>query len=195
MTQDVVTIRLLHGEPVEMREFQRVLEEAPTYAHRITGVPAGRADAQSTYTVLPQGKSYDDKFVFGIYRADEMVGCVDLIRGYPDFATALLGLVLVSEKRQRQGIGRSAYVLIEQFIRDWRTCDRIRIGVVRTNEAVLPFWTHLGFGPTGEVKPYRYGSVVSETVVLEKRLSNSACSRPPASVACGSLGASRLGGG
>jgi uncharacterized protein len=171
MTQDVVTIRLLQGEPAEMRDLQRVLEEAPTYANRITGVPPGRADAQSTYTVLPEGKSYDDKFVFGIYFAAEMVGCADLIRGYPDFATALLGLLLVSEKRQRQGIGNNAYALIEQFIRDWRTCDRVRIGVVRTNEAVLTFWAHLGFEPTGEAKPYRYGSVVSETVVLEKRLS------------------------
>ncbi len=172
MTQDAVTIRLLHGEPAEMRDLQRVLEEAPMYANRITGVPPGPADAQSTYTALPEGKSYDDKFVFGIYFAGEMVGCADLIRGYPDFATALLGLLLVSEKRQRQGIGYNAYALIEQFIRDWCTCDRVRIGVVRTNEAVRTFWTHLGFDPTGEVKPYRYGSVVSETVVLEKRLSN-----------------------
>jgi len=172
MTHDVVTIRLLNGEPAEMHDLQRVLEEAPTYARRVTGVPPGRADAQSTYTALPEGKSYDDKFVFGIYRAGEMVGGADLIRGYPEFATALLGLLLVSEKHQRQGIGHNAYALIEQFIREWRTCDRVRIGVVRTNEAVLPFWAHLGFEPTGEVKPYRYGSVVSETVVLEKRLPN-----------------------
>jgi hypothetical protein len=46
----------------------------------------------------------------------------------------------------------------------------MRIGVVRVNEDVLPFWTRLGFRATGEVKPYRYGSVVSETLVLEKLL-------------------------
>jgi hypothetical protein len=62
MTDNTVSIRLLEGEPAEMRELQRVLEEAPTYAHRVTGVPPSRADAQSTYTVLPEGKSYDDKF-------------------------------------------------------------------------------------------------------------------------------------
>lgn len=172
MIQDVVTLRLLEGERTEMRELQRVLEEAPTYAHRITGVPPGHADAQSTCTVLPEGKSCEDKFVFGIYRGGAMVGCVDLIRGFPDSATALLGLLLVSENHQRQGIGRRAYALIEEFIRDWRTCDRVRIGVVRTNEAVLPFWTRLGFEPTGDVKPYRYGPVASETVVLEKRLAD-----------------------
>nr|MBA3505109.1 hypothetical protein [Betaproteobacteria bacterium] len=72
MTQDVVTIRRLDGEPSEMRELQRVLEEARTYAHRITGVSPDPADAQRAYTVLPEGKSYDGKFVFGIYRASEM---------------------------------------------------------------------------------------------------------------------------
>lgn len=177
MAGDLVTIRLLEGEPSEMRELQRVLEEAPTYAHRVTGVPPGPADAQSLYTILPEGKSYDDKFVFGIYRGSEKVGCADLIRGYPDPATALLGLLLVSEKYQRQEIGRRAYALLEQFVRSWHTCDRIRIGVVRTNDAVVPFWSQLGFEPTGEVKPYRYGSVISEVVVFEKRLPNTALER------------------
>ena len=105
MGHDVVTISLLKGEPAEMRELQRVIEEAPTYAHRITGTSPGPAEAQSTYTILPEGKSHEDKFVFGVYRAGGMVGCADLIRGYPDAATAVLGLLLVSENHQRRGIG------------------------------------------------------------------------------------------
>ena len=53
------------------------------------------------------------------------------------------------------------------FSHSWGA-KRVRIGVVRTNEDVLPFWTGLGFTPTGEVKPYRYGPVVSEVLILEK---------------------------
>ena len=170
MIRGDVTLRVLAGETEEMRELQRVLEEAPTYAQRITGLPPGEADAQSTYSALPEGKSYDDKFVFGIFRATEMVGCADLIRGYPHPATAMLGLLLVSERRQHQGIGRLAYGLLEQFVLDWRVCDRIRIGVVRSNEQVIPFWTQLGFAATGERRPYRYASVTSEIMVFEERL-------------------------
>jgi RimJ/RimL family protein N-acetyltransferase len=170
LNQATVTIRLLEGAPAEMRELQRVLEEAPVYAHRLTGVPPGRADAQSTYTVLPDGKSYADKFVFAVNRGSEMVGCADLIRGYPDAATAMLGLLLVSERYRREGIGSRAYALLEQYIRDWRTCHRVRIGVVRSNAEVIAFWTRLGFEPTGEVKPYRYGPVASATVVFQKSL-------------------------
>src|SRR5207245_10999469 len=111
-----------------------------------------------------------DKFVFAIDRESEMVGCADLIRGYPDPATAMLGLLLVSERYRREGIGSRAYALLERYILDWRACRRVRIGVVRSNAEVIPFWTRLGFEPTGEVKPYRYGPVASEIVVFQKSL-------------------------
>ena len=165
-----ISIRQLHGDPEEMAELQRVIEAAPTYAELITGVPPGLADAQSTYSVLPEGKAYDDKFVFGVYRGATMVGCADLIRDYPDRGTALLGLLLIAEPYQGQGIGRVAYQQLEAFIRSWNTCSRVRIGVVRTNERVLPFWSKLGFVPSGETKPYRYDHVVSETIILTKSL-------------------------
>jgi diamine N-acetyltransferase len=170
MNAEAVTLRLLSGKASEMRELQRVIEGAPRYAHRITGVPPGQADAQSTYTALPEGKTYGDKFVFGICLGSEMVGCADLIRGYPKPATALLGLLLISERWQHRGVGTRAYTLIEELVRTWHTCDRVRIGVVRTNEEVIPFWSRLGFKPSGEVKSYRYGAVASETVILEKTL-------------------------
>lgn len=160
-------LRLLQGEREEMRELQRVLEEAPHYAERITGAPPGAADAQSTYSALPEGKSYEDKFVFGIYAGGEMVGCADVIRGWPRADTAHVGLLLIAEPHQRRGHGRAAYHALEKQIRAWGA-KRVRIGVVRTNEDVLPFWKLLGFAPTGEVKPYRYGPVVSEVLILEK---------------------------
>ena len=52
--------------------------------------------------------------------------------------------------------------------------------MVRTDEALVPFWTQLGFEPTGEVKPYRYGPVISEVLVFEKRLPDTALKRPRA---------------
>jgi GNAT superfamily N-acetyltransferase len=165
-----VRLRRLDGEAQQMAELQRVLEAAPDYLERVGGAPPGAALAQATYTALPRGKSYDDKFVFGIDVEGRMVGCVDLIRGYPEPTTALIGLLLVAEPFQRRGIGAAAYRAIENFVRSWRVCTRMRIAVLRTNDRVLPFWTALGFVPTGEVKPYRDGSVITEAIVLAKRL-------------------------
>ena len=112
----------------------------------------------------------EDKFVFGIFLGNEMAGCADLIRGYPGPTTALLGLLLIAEPFQRRGIGRAAYAGLEDRIREWGSCDRVRIGVIQTNAGVMPFWQQLGFERTGQSRPYRYGSVTSECIYLEKPL-------------------------
>jgi RimJ/RimL family protein N-acetyltransferase len=169
-----VELRLLEGRADEMAELQGVVEAAPTYAQLVTGSPPGLADAQSMYSNLPEGKSYEDKFVFGVYSDGVMVGCIDLIRGFPDSITALVGLLLIAESVQGRGIGNRSYHLVENYIRAWGTCTKVRIGVVGTNKAVLRFWNKLGFMPTGEVKPYRYGSVVSKVFVLVKSLNDTA---------------------
>jgi RimJ/RimL family protein N-acetyltransferase len=145
----------------------RVVCDVRAPRDRVTARPA---DAQSTYSILPEGKAYDDKFVFGIFVDARMVGCADLIRGYPDPGAAHLGLLLIAEEFQRQGIGAEACRQIEREIRGWGTCSRIRLGIVGTNYHVLPFWRRLGFVKTGETKPYRYANVLSETIVLEKRI-------------------------
>lgn len=92
--------------------------------------------------------------MYGIYLNDEMVGCADVIRKYPTNDTALIGLLLISEKYQRQGIGRLAYGSLESVIRVWDGIKKIIIGVVITNDIVLPFWKSQGFIETGEIKPY-----------------------------------------
>jgi GNAT superfamily N-acetyltransferase len=165
----MIELRLLEGEPAEMAELQAVLEGAPRYAERLTGAPPGWADALSTYTALPEGKTYDDKFVFGLYAEGKMVGCADLIRDWPRRGSAHLGLLLIAEAFQGRGYGRAACREVESVARGWHA-ERLRIGVLRVNEEVLPFWNKLGFRATGEVKPYRYGPVVSETSILEKPL-------------------------
>lgn len=164
-------LHLLRGEGAEMADLQRVLEEAPDYARRLTGYPASATEAQSTYTHLPTGWTYDDKFVYGIYLDHKMIGCVDLIRGYPDATTAMLGLLLLSEKHQGRGWGSRSYLLIEEVVRRWGTCHKVRIGVIMTNDIVLPFWKSVGFVDEGLRRPYRSGTVESEYAILEKPLS------------------------
>ena len=110
--------------------------------------------------------------------ADEaLVGCADVIRGYPVPGTATVGLFLIVESWQRRGIGSQAFRLVEESARKWGRCDRIRIGVVRSNEQVMRFWLRHGFRPTGETRPWREGPAKSEIVYLEKRVPDPATNR------------------
>ena len=165
--QDALTLRLLAGEPLEMAALQRVLEAAPAYFQRVTGGPPGPAEAQSTFTALPPEKTYDDKRVWGLYRGETMIGCADVIRGYPVREKAVIGLLLLAEARQRRGVGRAFAALIEQAIAAWPEILRLRLGVVASNPGALAFWRTLGYRETGEVKRAAPG-FAREVIVLEK---------------------------
>jgi RimJ/RimL family protein N-acetyltransferase len=168
VARDALTLRLLTGEPPEMAALQCVLEAAPDYFLQVTGAPPGEAEAQSTFTALPPGKSYQDKFVWGLYEGEAMIGCADVIRGYPVREKALIGLLLLAQPWQHRGLGRAFAALVERVIAAWPEVARLRTGVVASNEGALAFWRKLGYRETGEVKANP--EFVSEVVVLEKPL-------------------------
>lgn len=173
-----LSLRLIDATPQALAQLQRVLEAAPGYTQRVTGLPVGAADAQSTFSAMPPGKSYEDKFVFGIHlydgvadaEDDPMIGCIDLIRDWPVSGTAHIGLLLLAESHQRRGFGSRAFALLRTQVAAWGRCDRLRLGVLECNAQALPFWTRLGFEPNGEIKPYEYANVRSRVIVMERGL-------------------------
>jgi diamine N-acetyltransferase len=162
-------MRLLMGRPDEMSALQSVLESAPAYFETITGTPPGNAEAQSTYTALPPDKDYDDKRVWGLYSGEAMIGCADVIRGFPVREKAIIGLLLLAERWQRRGLGRAFALLIEKMIAEWPEIATLRIGVVDRNVGALEFWRKVGYVETGEVK--HNPAFAGEVIVLEKPLS------------------------
>ncbi len=98
--------------PGHMAALHRVFAAAPDYCSRVIGeVPAL---AEMTSPALPPGKSAADHYFFGIYLDNEMVGCADILRGYPDRKTAYLGLVLLAESHQHRGLGAQAFAEVER---------------------------------------------------------------------------------
>ncbi|HTS21936.1 MAG TPA: GNAT family N-acetyltransferase [Casimicrobiaceae bacterium] len=167
MVDTSLTLRLLTGAPAEMAALQCVLEAAPAYFQTVSGTLPGSAEAQSTFTSLPPGKTYADKFVWGLYSGDAMIGCADVIRGYPVPESAVIGLLLLAQDRQRRGLGRAFAALVESRIASWPEILRFRLGVVASNGGALVFWRKLGYRETGEIRPTHSG-FLREVIVLEK---------------------------
>jgi len=82
---------------------------------------------------------------------------------------AVIGLLLLTEHWQRQGLGRAFARLVEQTIGGWPEIERFRIGVISTNPGALAFWRKLGYVETGEVKPGA-PDFRGDIIVLEKPL-------------------------
>jgi uncharacterized protein len=165
----VVTLREVAGDPEELATLQRIFESDEDFAVRVTGHPPGPADAQSTLMFVPEGKSPDDKAVFGVWAGDELVGILDLLLRYPDDETLCLGLLLIDRDRQGQGIGAAACQALERdLLPRWPWARRLRLSVLRSNDQVLGFWRRMGFTETGEVRPWRYDKLESEAILMDK---------------------------
>lgn len=164
-----VTLKQLNAnDQLDISALQKVLESAPGYWKRIANKVIEPDAARGVLHALPEGKTLNDKFVFGVYQSDQIIGCVDLICGYPDSQTAMLGLLIISEAHQKSGLGRAAYQAAENIAMSWPGVQKMRIGVVQANDIVFPFWQSLGFVETGVRRPYEDNGVISENVVLEK---------------------------
>jgi ribosomal protein S18 acetylase RimI-like enzyme len=164
-----VTLREVAGDPEELRALQAVMESDEDFALRVTGHPPGPADAQSTLLFVPEGKSPDDKVVFGVWVDGELVGVLDLLLRFPDQETVYLGLLLIDRAWQGRGIGATACQALErEALVRWPWARRLRLSVVRTNGQVLGFWHRMGFAETGEVRPYRYDKLRSEAILMDK---------------------------
>ncbi|WP_328291244.1 GNAT family N-acetyltransferase [Kineococcus sp. NBC_00420] len=160
----------LAGTADDVRVVQHILNQAPDYALRVTGQAPGPDDAAEMFLALPPGVDRAAKYVYGLFVEDEPVGVLDVIRGWPDPATAHIGLLLLEEARTGQGLGRAAYQGVEDLVRQWNEVHCVRAAVVATNDVVLPFWRSVGLTPTGETKPYQRGSITSYAIILTKAL-------------------------
>ncbi len=146
----------------------------PGYWTLIEGGLVSSEAGTGTFAALPPLREFSDKRIFAIRESEEAapIGCIDVVRGFPNASTAVLGLLLISESHQRRGLGTDAFEALRVWIaREWPEMKRIRIGVVAVNLDAIAFWKRLGFRENGERRKYQAGTVDSETVVLVRELS------------------------
>jgi len=163
--------RTLEGESAsDMVALQRLLDRADEYFNRITGYPAGLAENQTLYSSLPEGVSYEDKFLFGLFDGNSLLCCADVIRGYPRLNIAEIGTFIVDWQVRRRGYGARTMAEIEERAKTWPGIDRLRCEVPVVLHDGIKFLEAGSFAATGESRAYEYARVKCEQIVLEKRV-------------------------
>ena len=170
MTKSDVELRPFTGAQLDVALVLRVLESQPAYALQSTGRPVEAADAVEFLFESPDGTADDDKLPFGVWRGDELVALLDVVRHWPRHGTLMIGLLLVDDRVQRTGVGSAAFSALLDLARTWPDVDRLRIGVLTTNTEAIPFWKSVGFVATGEIKPYNHGTFEAEVAIYEREL-------------------------
>lgn len=145
-----------------------LLKQAEAYSILVEGVSPSFEDAVENLVEVPPGKTIEDKFFFGIHQAETLVGCVDLIRAYPDPDIAYLGLMLFAESSQGKGLGKHSLDHLIRLACDWG-CRHMRLGVIETNVRGLRFWQREGFA---EIYRKTLEGFTGDVIVMQKTIDN-----------------------
>lgn len=160
-------LRLLRrNSDAERNQLRAVLFGAPAYALVTERKLPTEESVDDVLTALPPHCAAEAKYPIGVYLGTAMIGCADLIRGWPTPDTCHIGLLLLVETHQGRGYGAAAFREIERLISTWPEIARLRIAVVAANHRAFPFWERRGFVTTGS--RLKNPSFVSDVVVMER---------------------------
>ena len=155
---------------------QAVYDAAPAYwlLFGLDSLPPGQAaldlaaaaaDPARTLLGILQRVNPDDPAA-----GQTMVGALDLRRHFPDEERATLGLLIIAEPFQRQGIGRTAWALLESWLAQQPGLTTARLSVEQFNIPALRFFTALGFTLTGEATRRKVNDTFVRYLDMEKPL-------------------------
>lgn len=98
---------------------------------------------------LPPGRSREDKFYIGYFNGSELVAIMDLILHYPKEETAFIGLFMMNERYQGDGIGSK---IIEESMIYLKKIgfEYVRLAFAKGNPQSEAFWSRNSFVKTGE---------------------------------------------
>lgn len=147
---------------------QQLCERCGDYFVLEDGAPAGPDTAARMLTALPPGKTLANKHLLGI-RAPrgELVGVIDLIRGFPAEGAWWLGLFLLDPTVRAAGLGSRA---VGESVRAAAAAGAtaIHLGVLEQNEAAERFWRRHGFSELRR-QPYTSSSGHESRVIVMSR--------------------------
>ncbi|SHJ30840.1 Acetyltransferase (GNAT) domain-containing protein [Clostridium cavendishii DSM 21758] len=129
----------------ENRIVEELCEKCSDYYILHDGIVPSKEEIDEVFTALPPNKNYEDKFVLGIYKFDELVGIVDIIKDYHISGEWMIGLMMIELKERRNGLGR----MVHEALIAWATS--FRIGVIEDNYNGIKFWSALGYTKIKEV--------------------------------------------
>lgn len=112
-------------------------------------VPDGRY-AMDLLASLPAGARREQKYVWGIWHRGQLVGCLDVIRSWPEAHVLYIGFLMIDERWRRHGLASAVLKLLSERTGGWHGIRRWRLAVLASQEDALAFWRKMGFALTGQ---------------------------------------------
>lgn len=123
---------------------EELCEKCSDYYILHDGILPSKEEIDEIFTALPPNKNYEDKFVLGIYKFDELIGIVDIIKNFPTVGEWMLGLMLIEPEARGNGLGKMVHKALVEWAKNLGA-KSFRIGVIEDNCKGINFWSSLGY--------------------------------------------------
>lgn len=158
--------------PKDAEVLQQLYEQCTEFALLTDGQPPLPTAAREEFDAVPEGKTTQDKYIFGLFDPDDiLVGMIESIRYYPDNETWWLGLMMLAPEQRGQGLGSKFYRAFERWVSS-QGVPRISLSVVEANESGLQFWKKMGFEVIRKTPPRQFGIKTHELYVLSRAVTD-----------------------
>jgi len=153
---------------------QAVYSATPSYwqMYNRANSPADQAERDLRAVAETSGR-----YLLGIVRrviADDasagatLIGFIDFRLHWPAPDAVYVGLLMVAEPYQRQGIARQAWQLLEPWLTESAQMHKARLGVEQFNPHALQFFQQIGFALTGDAERIKVGDKFVRLLYMEK---------------------------
>lgn len=130
---------------------EELCEKCSDYYILSGGVFPSKEEINDIFTDLPPNKNLEDKFLLGVYKFEELIGMVDIIKDFPTIGEWTLGLMLIEPGERGNGLGK----IIHKELIKWAKglgAKTFRIGVIEDNHKAFKFWSNLEYIKIKEVE-------------------------------------------
>ena len=141
-------------------------QSTPGYFRAVYGREPNFGDVVEALTVAPPDCGDAVKVFGGYWSGDNLIGCSDMVFGYPTQRVAYLGLLLFRKDSQAQGYGTWAHRMLCEIALS-KGCQSMRLAVVETNSPAVRFWNREGYREIGRRNSQAY---LGDIIILERRL-------------------------
>ncbi|OUL22727.1 GNAT family N-acetyltransferase [Nostoc sp. RF31YmG] len=157
-------------DPSDAKILQQLFEQCTDYAMMTDGHPPLSSAAADEFLALPEGKTIQDKFIFGLFTPDNtLVGMLESIRDYPDAKSWWIGLMMLAPEHRGKGLGSQFYQAYESWVAQ-QEAQSVFLAVLEENQPGFAFWKKLGFEVIRLAPPQQFGNKVHQRYVLRRQV-------------------------
>lgn len=156
-------IKHLSGD--DEMDVQALCERCSDFSELIEGRPPEKDAGKSILLDLPPGKELKDKYVFGVYKEnDVLIGVIDIIKDYKETGEWIIGLLMIDPSERGNSLGRKLHNIIKTWVLEEHG-KILRIGVVEENNRGYKFWCEMGYVEVDRVK-MTYGDKEHTVIIM-----------------------------